>query len=107
MEQHEKQFSHLPWCPSCREADRFRAGLASSKGDRSWEDFFARTGHADYEHSFMKAERNRAQDQAKLFREAREAVAKGEECPPPPRTKWTRRVPHLVLIGHAASLTPY
>ena len=26
---------------------------------------------------------------------------------PPPRTKWTRRVPHLVLIGHAASLTPY
>ena len=97
MEQHEKQFSHLPWCPSCREADRFRAGLASSKGDRSWEDFFARTGHADYEHSFMKAERNRAQDQAKLFREAREAVAKGEECPPPP----------LVLSGHAASLISY
>ena len=27
--------------------------------------------------------------------------------PPPPRTKWTRRVPHLVLIGHAASFTPY
>jgi len=27
--------------------------------------------------------------------------------PPPPRTKWTRRVPHPVLIGHAASLTPY
>jgi hypothetical protein len=26
---------------------------------------------------------------------------------PPPSTKWTRRVPHLVLIGHAASLTPY
>jgi len=26
---------------------------------------------------------------------------------PPPRTKWTRRVPHPVLIGHAASLTPY
>ena len=24
--------------------------------------------------------------------------------PPPPRTKWTRRVPHPVLIGHAASL---
>ena len=23
------------------------------------------------------------------------------------RTKWTRRVPHPVLIGHAASLTPY
>ena len=26
---------------------------------------------------------------------------------PPPRTKWTRRVPLPVLIGHAASLTPY
>ena len=25
---------------------------------------------------------------------------------PPPRTKWTRRVTHPVLIGHAASLTP-
>jgi hypothetical protein len=32
------------------------------------------------------------------------------EAPPPPptpsRTKWTRRVPHPVLIGHAASLRP-
>ena len=28
--------------------------------------------------------------------------------PPPPRTKWTRRVPYPVLIGHAASLaTPF
>jgi len=27
--------------------------------------------------------------------------------PPPPRTKWTRRVPHPVLSGHAASLAPY
>ena len=25
--------------------------------------------------------------------------------PPPPRTKWTRRVPHPVLIRHAASLS--
>ena len=24
--------------------------------------------------------------------------------PPPPRNKWTRRFPHPVLIGHAASL---
>ena len=30
-----------------------------------------------------------------------------QEHPPPPRTKWTRRVPHPVLSGHAASLTPY
>ena len=28
-------------------------------------------------------------------------------APPPPRTKWTRRVPHPVLIGHAASLASY
>jgi len=27
--------------------------------------------------------------------------------PPPPRTNRTRRVPHPVLSGHAASLTPY
>jgi hypothetical protein len=27
----------------------------------------------------------------------------GFHPPPPPRTKWTRRVPHPVLIGHAAS----
>ena len=27
--------------------------------------------------------------------------------PPPPCTKWTRRVPHPVLIGHASSLAPY
>jgi hypothetical protein len=32
------------------------------------------------------------------------AVRQGEK-PPPPRTKWTRRVPHSVLIGHAASLS--
>ena len=35
-------------------------------------------------------------------RRAHEAV-----LPPPPRTKWTRRVPHPILIGHAAPLTPY
>ena len=36
------------------------------------------------------------------------AHAAGRCRPPPPplpRTKWTRRVPHPVLIGHAASLT--
>ena len=30
--------------------------------------------------------------------------ARQPSAPPPPRTKWTRRVPHPVLIGHAASL---
>ena len=35
-------------------------------------------------------------------------ILAGKAKPPvPPRTKWTRRVPHPVLIGHAASLTPY
>ena len=37
-----------------------------------------------------------------------EALRESRGRPPPhPRTKWTRRVPHPVLIGHAASLTPY
>ena len=31
----------------------------------------------------------------------------GAPPPPPPRTNRTRRVPHPVLIGTAASLTPY
>ena len=34
-------------------------------------------------------------------------VRLGASPPPPPRTKRTRRVPHPVLIGHAAPLTPY
>ena len=51
------------------------------------------------------------------MRERHERIAAGEGGaggvsvetfpPPPPRTKWTRRVPHPVLIGHVASLTPY
>ena len=37
---------------------------------------------------------------------AQEASGLVDKCevPPPSRTKWTRRVPHPVLIGHAASL---
>jgi septal ring factor EnvC (AmiA/AmiB activator) len=39
--------------------------------------------------------------------DAEEQAAEAEPAPPfPPRTKWTRRT-HPVLIGHAASLTPY
>jgi hypothetical protein len=39
---------------------------------------------------------------------AQVASLEGKVAPPPaPRTKLTRRVPHPVLIGHAASLTPY
>jgi len=36
-------------------------------------------------------------------------AARAGRDPPPPRTKWTGRVPHPVLIGHAASLSqvPY
>jgi hypothetical protein len=40
-------------------------------------------------------------------RAARPAMQETLSPPPPTRTKWTRRVPHPVLIGHAASLTPY
>ena len=34
-------------------------------------------------------------------------VLTGPPPPHPPRTSWTRCVPHPVLVGHAASLTPY
>jgi len=34
-------------------------------------------------------------------------LARNPPPPPPSRTKWTRRVPHPVLIGHVASFTPY
>ena len=40
-------------------------------------------------------------------RGSRYSGARRRRAPPPPspRTKWTRRVPPLVLIGHAASLS--
>ena len=43
----------------------------------------------------------------KIVRIDQKAFAYAWNAVPPPRTKWTRRVPHPVLIGHAASLTPY
>ena len=36
---------------------------------------------------------------------SRTARPSSSRLAPPPRTKWTRRVPHPVLIGHVASLT--
>jgi hypothetical protein len=39
-------------------------------------------------------------------RRARPGTTRPAPPPSPPRTKWTRRVPHPVLIGHAASLVP-
>ena len=36
---------------------------------------------------------------------ARNSAGQVDAPPPPLRTNWTRRVPHPVLIGHAASLT--
>jgi hypothetical protein len=43
---------------------------------------------------------------ARAGRGSRGATAPRPPPRPPPRTKWTRRVPHPVLIGHAASLNP-
>ena len=61
-----------------------------------------------------RVSRARAATQARLARrQEQDAVAaKAEQlyqrCAPPPlRTKWTRRVPRPVLIGPAASPTPY
>ena len=34
-------------------------------------------------------------------------AARSPRAGPSPSIKWTRRVPHPVLSGHAASLTPY
>lgn len=79
VEQHEKRGSEMSWCPNCVEQDRYKAGLASSKGDPSWEEFFERTNHVGFEKSFMQTEKGRARDQAKLFEQAREAVTNGEE----------------------------
>ena len=42
-----------------------------------------------------------------LASERATAAAVPPPPPPAPRTNRTRRVPHPVLIGHAASLTPY
>jgi hypothetical protein len=42
-----------------------------------------------------------------LFHSVDEGGQATDGSPPPSRTEWTRRVPHPVLIGHAASLTPY
>jgi hypothetical protein len=44
----------------------------------------------------------------RLVEEQEQDIIRAVRAPPPrpPRTKWTRRVPHPVLIGHAASLTP-
>ena len=43
----------------------------------------------------------------RIFRPPLVAAADAAKAPPPPRTNRTRRVPPPVLIGHAASLTPY
>jgi hypothetical protein len=34
-------------------------------------------------------------------------AASSTSVPSPPRTEWTRRIRHPVLIGHAASLVPW
>jgi len=49
---------------------------------------------------------SQSQFKDETFRALRHLLACAATDPPPltPRTKWTRRVPHPVLIGHAASL---
>ena len=56
-----------------------------------------------------EAQEAQARDALARHRALEAALAAQAPPPPPPpsRTKWTRRVPHPVLIGHAASLTPY
>ena len=53
-------------------------------------------------HLFSVADRDRSGDVDALeFRDALESFIEKVSPPPPSRTKWTRRVPHPVLIGHA------
>jgi len=53
-------------------------------------------------------EKMRAAYEARMQLAADAVQASARSTPHPPlRTKWTRRVPRTVLIGHAASLTPY
>jgi hypothetical protein len=66
------------------------------------------TGHVSSLSHRRSSRRRSARTSAPRPRPARSPVAKRMTTaawrPPPSRTKWTRRVPHPVLIGHAASL---
>jgi len=64
-----------------------RAQAATARAARAIQ--FARAGHGD----------------VGLFGGDGAGRGKSQAPPLPPRTKWTRRVPHPVLIGHAASLS--
>ena len=68
--------------------------------DKLLTKFLAETGFERYVPLFRRAHYSHHH----LFCSAREVSM---QVPPPPRTKWTRRVPHHLLIGHAAPLTPY
>jgi hypothetical protein len=57
--------------------------------------------------SLPKCLAERFPHQGHLWRLAVVSEKVGTRRTPLPRTKWTRRVPHPVLIGHTASLTPY
>ena len=54
-----------------------------------------------------RARRSAAEGRERELRSALSISQEALHAPPPPRTKWTCRVPHPVLIGHAAVLTPY
>jgi len=103
-----------PADPRPLEPFRFRPSAPRVQGDSR------RAGQGGSERGAARSNRRRARSR-RGWRSTRGTRARSTRCgrrlcrgplrgarpPPPPRTKWTRRVPRPVLIGHAASLNPY
>jgi hypothetical protein len=75
------------------------AGARTLEGEFRLKEGRFREADASYEAAESAA--------ARLMQEEKSGGVLDPGPSPPSRTKWTRRVPHPVLVGHAASLTPY
>ena len=80
--------------PACKTVEPFSAGAAGATAAAPNSRRNAAAGTASEPAQRRRGRGARAPTSSSVFA-------------PPPRTKWTRRVPHTVLSGHAASLTPY
>jgi hypothetical protein len=93
------------------DGDSDRSVAVSSFGDDEGAGYTGDAGatslrQGSYEGAAAWAAVRRSLGECYLERRAGPPFAFAPPPPPPhPRTKWTRRVPHPVLIGHAASLS--